>query len=44
MKVLVTGANGFIGRALCAHLQQGGHQVVAAVRRPRGLVNELVVD
>ena len=44
MKVLVTGANGFIGRALCAHLQQGGHQVVAAVRRPCGLVNELVVD
>lgn len=44
MKVLVTGANGFIGRALCAHLQQGGYQVVAAVRRPCGLVNELVVD
>lgn len=44
MKVLVTGANGFIGRALCAHLQHDGHQVVAAVRRPCGLVNELVVD
>jgi nucleoside-diphosphate-sugar epimerase len=44
MKVLVTGANGFIGRALCAQLQHDGHQVVAAVRRPCGLVNELVVD
>lgn len=44
MKVLVTGANGFIGRALCAHLQHDGHQVVAAVRRPCGLVNEFVVD
>ena len=44
MKVLVTGANGFIGRALCAHLQHDGHQVVAAVRRPCGLANEFVVD
>lgn len=44
MKVLVTGANGFIGRALCAHLQHDGHQVVAAVRRPCGLVNEFVLD
>ncbi len=44
MKVLVTGANGFIGRALCAHLQHDGHQVVASVRRPCGLANEFVVD
>lgn len=44
MKVLVTGANGFIGRALCAHLHKVGHQVVAAVRRPCGLANEFVVD
>lgn len=34
MKTLVTGANGFIGRALCAHLAALGHQVVPAVRRP----------
>lgn len=40
----MTGANGFIGRALCAHLQGGGHQVVAVVRRPCGLDNELIVD
>lgn len=44
MKVLVTGANGFIGRALCAHLHKVGHQVVASVRRPCGLANEFVVD
>jgi len=43
MKVLVTGANGFIGRALCEYLQHAGHGVVAAVRRPCGMVNEFVV-
>ncbi|MDO8275972.1 MAG: NAD-dependent epimerase/dehydratase family protein [Serpentinimonas sp.] len=32
MKVLVTGANGFVGRALCAHLEQSGCTVVRAVR------------
>ena len=32
MKVLVTGANGFIGRALCAHLTARGEDVVAAAR------------
>lgn len=31
-KVLVTGANGFVGRALCAHLEQSGCAVVRAVR------------
>lgn len=44
MKVLVTGANGFIGRSLCDHLQNSGHEVVAAVRRPSGMVNEFVVE
>lgn len=28
MKVLVTGNNGFIGRALCARLERAGHEVV----------------
>ena len=31
-RVLVTGADGFIGRALCAHLAQRGIEHVAAVR------------
>ena len=34
MKVLVTGASGFIGRAACAELNERGHDVVALVRRP----------
>jgi nucleoside-diphosphate-sugar epimerase len=34
VKLLVTGANGFVGRALCAHLQQRGCEVLAAVRTP----------
>ncbi len=32
MKVLVTGANGFVGRALCKTLSDSGYEVVAAVR------------
>ena len=32
LKVLVTGANGFIGRHLCEHLVLAGHPVRAAVR------------
>ena len=34
MKILVTGATGFVGRALCAHLQQQGYEVHAAIRAP----------
>ena len=34
MKVLLTGANGFIGGHIQAALLAAGHQVVAAVRRP----------
>jgi uncharacterized protein YbjT (DUF2867 family) len=34
MKILLTGANGFIGRYLLARLVAGGHAVVPAVRRP----------
>jgi nucleoside-diphosphate-sugar epimerase len=40
LKVLVTGASGFLGGALCAELQRRGHRVAALVRRsgsePRG--------
>ncbi len=32
MKLLITGANGFVGRALCAGLAGTGHSVLAAVR------------
>src|SRR6202035_4653445 len=34
MRVLVTGASGFIGGVLCEMLQHRGHEVVALVRRP----------
>lgn len=34
MRILVTGANGFVGRALCHYfLQDGRHEIVAAVRK-----------
>jgi nucleoside-diphosphate-sugar epimerase len=34
--VLVTGANGFVGRALCGALLQGGHTVTGLIRQPGG--------
>ena len=34
MRILLTGANGFIGRYLLARLIAAGHEVVPAVRRP----------
>jgi uncharacterized protein YbjT (DUF2867 family) len=34
MRVLVTGANGFIGARVVAALNAAGHEVVAAMRRP----------
>jgi nucleoside-diphosphate-sugar epimerase len=43
MKTLVTGATGFVGRALCAELAQTGHEAVPAVREARGLGAECVV-
>lgn len=43
MKVLVSGANGFIGRALCSHLSFLGHSVVPAVRRSSGIEGEHIV-
>ena len=43
MRVLVTGANGFVGSALCPYLVGLGHEVVPAVRRPTGIPNEIIV-
>lgn len=43
MKVLVTGANGFVGRALCLHLVDLGHEVVPVVRRQSNVVDEVIV-
>ncbi len=34
MRILITGASGFIGRALCAELLVRGHELSALVRRP----------
>jgi nucleoside-diphosphate-sugar epimerase len=34
VKVLVTGASGFLGHAVCAELNERGHEVAALVRRP----------
>lgn len=34
MDIAVTGANGYVGSALCRHLARQGHHVVALTRRP----------
>ncbi|MBW8328793.1 MAG: SDR family oxidoreductase [Thiobacillus sp.] len=43
MKIAVTGAAGFVGRALCSDLQAKDHVVVPIVRRACGLSHEVVV-
>jgi len=43
MKLLVTGANGFVGHSLCNALQRAGHAVAAGVRRTQGLAGEVVL-
>ena len=42
-KVLVTGATGFVGSALCRQLRAARHTVIAAVRRGSGLPDEVVI-
>jgi nucleoside-diphosphate-sugar epimerase len=44
MKVLVTGANGFIGKALCTYLARQNIQVVPVVRRASQIPNSLVLQ
>lgn len=36
MKILVCGAHGFIGSAVCDRLREAGHDVIKGVRRPCG--------
>lgn len=43
MKILVSGASGFVGRALCGHLKTHGHAVVPAVRNASGIVDEVII-
>lgn len=43
MNVLVTGANGFVGRATCAALRLAGHAMTPVVRRPNSLAGEQVI-
>ena len=43
MKVLVSGANGFVGRVLSGHLDSHHYAVVPAVRSASGLLGEVVV-
>ena len=44
MRVLVSGANGFVGRALCLYLLSNGHSVVPIVRRYSGMEGEHIID
>ncbi len=44
MRILITGASGFIGRALCIALADRGHQVTAQVRRAAQVLTDPRVD
>lgn len=43
MKIAVTGASGFVGRAVCAEVLHNGHIAIPLVRRPAGFANEVVI-
>jgi len=42
-RVLITGATGFVGTALCPLLEEAGFDVIRAVRKPVGSENEFVI-
>lgn len=48
MQIAVSGANGFVGRALCRVLLEAGHGVIALVRRPssiaEGVLERVIAD
>jgi nucleoside-diphosphate-sugar epimerase len=44
LKVIVTGASGFTGRAVVNELESHGWDVIPIVRRPSGLRNEYLID
>jgi len=44
MKILVTGASGFIGLSLCKHLNALDCELVPSVRRPTGIPNEIILS
>jgi UDP-glucose 4-epimerase len=44
MRVGITGASGFVGRALMASASQLGFTPIAIVRRPSGFPDEVVID
>lgn len=44
MRILVTGATGFVGRALSLRLQQEGHEVIALTRNPAKAMSTLGAD
>src|SRR5450631_1460530 len=43
MKALVTGANGFVGRQVCAELLRQGHSVRVAVRSANSTIENIEV-
>lgn len=44
MRALITGASGFVGRALCAQLERDGVDLRRVVRTPTNTVGEAVLD